>query len=866
MATDRTTDTRTTGGRAPEETAPNQISTWPFEHSLTKPAAVSKLQETQSTASTPVPQNIHTPAAELGERVPTVTSGDISAESIPEELEYNSRSVPGVITPQKPLQTAEPLIRPMREPPTAELASLASSIAEEGSYSAAAPPKPEEEWPQEPSYTETFEAAVTLTEPEEAETGKEVQETDKTGEDTQFEILPSSVHDESPPLSVHDKSPPSSIHDESPPLSVRDESPPPSIHDESPPPAYDESPPPSIHDESPPPSPHDVEERPVFQLGQRVLIGSVMAGTVRYTGSTHFAEGFWIGVELDLPKGINDGSKDGQRYFSCEPDHGLFAPPSKVSLLDEEEEEEEEVESEGSVEEEIESSLDKSDDQFWQEGAAIAGGDEPGEPRDSYTPDFEPSDKEESTAEQAPPSDKEATPEPAPVQDVEGNVQEQSLLSDEAAEDHPITEATELQLPALGGDIAHGSSVIPQVALEEEAPSGQSPVLPIMPAFAPPPGFEGEASRESSEERELISPQREKTETIVGELTQDLSNEAFETVHRIWRNKQRSTAEVVVYKDKEIPLTLEEKADKITDELLALLIQSETNLVCNIHSTKASHSPEHMNTKTNRELPARLIIPAFNVESSPPPISPPSTFRGSPPPAEYSPPGSPPRHLSQASAARVAAGDKSPFLAIQQEPGSPPHSRKASVSPRFLEHSNSLETITELTESVRFKTPQSTVPSERKHVDRVVEEAWNVANNVGLDSLHSTTFKCPQGVLSLFRDTRESKCNQAEDKCRAAYLQLVYTLSIETLRELYPPSTPCQVWARQCATGRTLVRRRSRDEATALEQVQKKVFATLMKGKLPPQLPAVKFLHGMKVGQALVLVISVGTTFTLWLL
>ena len=802
-----TASARATGTSATEETAPGQISSRapPFPHSLTKPA-VSEPRETQPAVST------------QAYRVPTVTSGDISAESIPEAFEYSSREE---VTEQELPHAAEPLTQPVEEPPALQPASLASSVAEEASYSkklTAAPPKTEEEGrPQEPSYTETFEAPLTLTEPEEAETSQEAQERDETRHDAHFD---------SPPPSVHDSSPPPSIHDASPPPSLRDE-----------------------------------EEQPVFELGQRVLIGSVMAGSVRYIGHTHFAEGLWVGVELDLPKGINDGSKDDHRYFSCEPDHGLFAPPSKVSLLEEEEEEEEEAsEGEGSVEEEIESSVDKSGDQFWEEGVATAeGGDDPAEarePRDSYTPDFELSDKEEPTAEQALPSDKAATHEHASVQDFEGNIAEQLPVRDE---DHPITKATELQLPALSGDVAEDSSVIPLVAPEEEAPASQSPVLPIVPAFAPPPEFAGGASRESSEEREASPPLLKNTETVVSELTQDLSNEAFETVHRIWRNKhvgKRSSSEVVVYKDKDIPLTLEEKADKITDELLALLLQSETSLVCNIHSAKTSHPPEPVDTAEarlpkHREPPAKLVIPVFNIESSPPPISPPLIFQGSPPPAEFSPPGSPPRHLSQASAARVAAGDKSPFLAVQQEPGSPPHSRKASMVPRLLERSSSLETITELMESVKFKTSQSMVPNERQHVDRVVEEAWNAVKNVGLDCLHSTTFQCPREVLSLFRDSREY--NPTEDKCRVAYLQLVYMLSIQTLRELYPPSTPRQVWAHPCAVGGTLTRRRSRDEATTLEQVQKKVFATLMKGQLPPQLPAVKFLHGMKVGDSLFL-------------
>lgn len=56
-----------------------------------------------------------------------------------------------------------------------------------------------------------------------------------------------------------------------------------------------------------------------YKIGDRVIIKSSQGskvGTVRYIGTTEFANGEWVGVELDDPRGKNDGSVNGKRLVN----------------------------------------------------------------------------------------------------------------------------------------------------------------------------------------------------------------------------------------------------------------------------------------------------------------------------------------------------------------------------------------------------------------------------------------------------------------------------------------------------------------------------------------------------------------------
>lgn len=57
-------------------------------------------------------------------------------------------------------------------------------------------------------------------------------------------------------------------------------------------------------------------------------------GVVKYVGPVG-KTGTFIGVALDEPLGMNDGSKDGKTYFECKgPKYGCFSRPENVTAGD----------------------------------------------------------------------------------------------------------------------------------------------------------------------------------------------------------------------------------------------------------------------------------------------------------------------------------------------------------------------------------------------------------------------------------------------------------------------------------------------------------------------------------------------------
>uniref|UniRef100_A0A8V5G952 Dynactin subunit 1 n=1 Tax=Melopsittacus undulatus TaxID=13146 RepID=A0A8V5G952_MELUD len=72
-----------------------------------------------------------------------------------------------------------------------------------------------------------------------------------------------------------------------------------------------------------------------LKVGSRVeVIGKGHRGTVAYVGATLFATGKWVGVILDEPKGKNDGTVQGRRYFTCDENHGIFVRQSQIQVFE----------------------------------------------------------------------------------------------------------------------------------------------------------------------------------------------------------------------------------------------------------------------------------------------------------------------------------------------------------------------------------------------------------------------------------------------------------------------------------------------------------------------------------------------------
>ena len=66
-------------------------------------------------------------------------------------------------------------------------------------------------------------------------------------------------------------------------------------------------------------------------VGERVLVApSLLPATVAFVGSTQFAPGTWVGLQLDSATGKHNGTVKGVAYFECPQRRGVFVRARNV--------------------------------------------------------------------------------------------------------------------------------------------------------------------------------------------------------------------------------------------------------------------------------------------------------------------------------------------------------------------------------------------------------------------------------------------------------------------------------------------------------------------------------------------------------
>ena len=526
-----------------------------------------------------------------------------------------------------------------------------------------------------------------------------------------------------------------------------------------------------------PPQAADVVSQLVerLQMGQRVMVGGAVAGVVRFVGSVHFTSGTFIGVELDEGKGKNDGSFDGVRYFDCPESHGLFAPPNKVSLLEE-----------------------KGDT-----AGGILHGLEGEEEEAAHL--FE-----------------------------HGRLSPEALLYPSAVPGEPVTDrspSTESPTPSEVSSL-DVEEVIPSDLEEEEEGEGE----------------EGEGEEETAVEQQhkknLTSS--EKLSTVNGVASGLMQQLMKELVIDVSAAAQKKRARLALA-DRERQRSA--MADSITTDLLAVFLQSEVHLMCNIRNAKRAaleeehamapkEPPAEVHAKPSHlPLSGRLAVPLTHPSAVPGHRLSPEPSSLSPPP---SPPGSPPRY-----SARAFAGDRSP------PPTLPPDTSHLHVGVAQAERPMSPVSISSLMEEHPFSEVELTIlPRDKASVDKIVETAWNdYLNSTQEKKDAGTPFETPKSVLAVRSKSSQPShlITDEEQACRDSFGHLVYQLAVDVIRELQPAQADQYSFRQSISWKMKRERRKSLvDPPLTLDNVKQIAFARLVEGRLPIRLPKGRYHHGMR--------------------
>ena len=399
----------------------------------------------------------------------------------------------------------------------------------------------------------------------------------------------------------------------------------------------------------------------------------------------------------------------------------------------------------------------------------------------------------------------------------------------EIAEDGPVS-------PELAGDVG----------------SNQPADLPSAPLVVELPGNVGE---------------QHSAYPLAKDVVQDLANEAFETMYQLFRSRrgraavhgqpEDKPAVVVVRQERNVTLTLEQKAEKITDDLLALLVRSENMYVNGLLSARENQqSPDHVDTNghTVRDVSpplspsatstlsplhqhrfeADIHMPHLECVVVPPPGAHPLSGTHSPPPGAHPSLGT----HSPPPGAHPSLGTHSP------PPGAHPSLGTHSPPPGAHPSQQLLHPQVELAPPTAVVDAHHMVNSDRRSVNTVCEYAWRTFQRMGVDQLHTTDIhRCPQELYTKLYNAK--KLGYEEAQCRQHYVDLVYNIAMDTIKEFHPKPVQEPVWSRGCTKGGKLVTRGLKSQAE-LAQLQDKVYVALSRGQTPLSLLGVRFLSGAK--------------------
>jgi hypothetical protein len=526
-----------------------------------------------------------------------------------------------------------------------------------------------------------------------------------------------------------------------------------------------------------------------FKVGQHVVVGNAVSGVVRFIGSVHFAPGTYVGVELDLPKGHHSGKMDDVQYFECPENCGVFAPPSKVTLLEEDQERTGLLGVTSSDEEEDQLMFGR-ESQTPDELRHISGDDREVHMRSST-----------STKEESP------TPSEISSEDDEFLV----LIPQEEGEVPPHSprapreeEPTEKQ--RMESVAKEPQTVQPWVSKVNGVTEG------LMNHIMSELVTDLSAAKKKKEVVQKVQEVNEKNKVLAENIANEMLSLYLQSEIHLLCNLRGAKLSAAVEEEQSSRFSPQKALDDTRPSHLLIVGHSD-----NTQGSVATPSPSTIHHRLSPEPPS-------------PPLSPPGS------------PGSPPRY-----SARAVAGDRSP-----PSPSPDTQlAHTSSLSVAKPQRSLSLESLTSLLSEHHFTDGElSLLPRDQASIDLVTERAWNDFHNAVESGESVNDLQTPEFVLAIRPPIKQPSHLVTRDErvCRVAFLHLVYSLALEVIQE-----TMLQTVGRVSPVGNPLSTSKKRMGGHAsvamvapptLETVQQKVFFKLIEGRLPIRLPKGRYHHG----------------------